>query len=530
MRFYLIQPPYPITKDMAQKHIDFILRELENCPMGVDCIVLPEYTGSMGQRQRYASLKESCEIILTALRKTISRVGCMAVVNMAYPDDNTQKFKNTTLLLNRKGEIAAEYCKQHLPISEKQEPDIDYEYSKEYRLPEIIEIEGVKASFLTCYDVYFSEYIEQIARHNIDVLFICSFQRAELKSVLETQAKYCAYRCNAFVIRSSVSMGEGSKTGGCSMVAAPWGEIILNMEQKTGSAIVDINPKEKHKRSNGFGKPMILSQDYIEQGRTPWCYRPSGPSIVLPDELMPYPRVCAHRGFNTIAPENTMPAFGAAVALGAQEIELDLWPTKDGKLVVIHDNSLDRTTDKKGKVYEMTYSEILEADVGVKFSPYYSGLRVPLFEDVLRKFACQTIINIHIKSLNADEYDRETFKKIIELIKYYDCEKYVYIAGEEDVLKVACELAPDIARCAIDDKRDYTVVDLAIKYHCQKVQFFKPYFTQEMINKARQNNIICNVFWADDPQEAVRYLNMGIDTILTNDYLRVKTEIQKSMK
>ena len=52
---------------------------------------------------------------------------------------------------------------------------------------------------------------------------------------------------------------------------------------------------------------------------------------------MPYPRVCAHRGFSTIAPENSMPAFGAAVAMGAEEIEFDLWYTKDGEIVSIFD-------------------------------------------------------------------------------------------------------------------------------------------------------------------------------------------------
>ena len=64
--------------------------------------------------------------------------------------------------------------------------------------------------------------------------------------------------------------------------------------------------------------------------------------MVQNDKNMPYPRVCAHRGFNTIAPENTMPAFAAAIALGAEEIEFDLWATKDGELVTAHDSKLER--------------------------------------------------------------------------------------------------------------------------------------------------------------------------------------------
>ena len=61
-------------------------------------------------------------------------------------------------------------------------------------------------------------------------------------------------------------------------------------------------------------------------------------------------------------------------------------------------------------------------------------------------------------------------------------------------------------------------MDRAIALGAQKVQLFKPYFTQEMIDKAHAHGILCNIFWADDPDEARRYLNMGIDTILTNEY------------
>ena len=58
----------------------------------------------------------------------------------------------------------------------------------------------------------------------------------------------------------------------------------------------------------------------------------------------------------------------------------------------------------------------------------------------------------------------------------------------------------------------------AIKLGAKKIQLFKPYFNQETVDKAHENGIICNVFYADDIEEAKKYLDMGIDTILTNDY------------
>ena len=77
---------------------------------------------------------------------------------------------------------------------------------------------------------------------------------------------------------------------------------------------------------------------------------------------------CSHRGFNSIAPENTLPAFGAAAALGADEIELDLWPSADGKIMVCHDPSIDRTTNKSGKIIDLTSDKIREADAGIGMS------------------------------------------------------------------------------------------------------------------------------------------------------------------
>ena len=95
------------------------------------------------------------------------------------------------------------------------------------------------------------------------------------------------------------------------------------MKSEIGLATAEFDPKNKYYKPAGYGNPPAAQFEYIEQGRKPWKYRPAGPAVCLPDEFMPYPRTCAHRGFNTIAPENTMPAFGAAVALGAEEIEFD---------------------------------------------------------------------------------------------------------------------------------------------------------------------------------------------------------------
>ena len=244
-------------------------------------------------------------------------------------------------------------------------------------------------------------------------------------------------------------------------------------------------------------------------------------SIIKNEKNLGYPRVCAHRGFNTVAPENSMPAFGAAIALGADEIEFDLWPTADGEIVSIHDDRLDRVSDGTGNVTELTLADIEKFDFGIKFNERFKGLRVVKFEDILIKFACQVIMNIHVKPLSQTEpYPEESMRKIVDLVRKYGCEEYVYFMLKTDMqIQQFKKYAPDISICVGHLKeRAGEIVDRAIQYGCEKVQLFKPHFDQEMIDKAHRYGIRCNVFFSDDPEETKRYLSMGIDTILTNDY------------
>ena len=73
----------------------------------------------------------------------------------------------------------------------------------------------------------------------------------------------------------------------------------------------------------------------------------------------------------------------------------------------------------------------------------------------------------------------------------------------------------------------WKIVDRAIEVGAEKVQFYKPDFNKEMIDKAHAHGIKCNVFWSDDPEETKMWLDMGVDTVLTNDYLRNASVMKK---
>ena len=522
MKVCIIQPAYSVDYEKSEEYFEAEMELLKQCDDSMDIIVLPESCDVPCLAKTKEDAENSSEKFREKILKEASQTAkrCNSLVFINARDILETGARNTTYAFNRNGEIAGKYYKQHLVPSEVSKMKLDSDYSFEFSEPTVIEIEGIRFGFLTCYDFYFYEAYANMARQNLDVIIGCSHQRSDTHRALQIMSQFLAYNTNTYVIRSSVSMDENSDIGGASMVVAPDGEVLVNMYSRIGMETVDIDISKKYYKPAGFGNPPAAHYEYIEQGRRPWKYRPSGSAIVKHDELMPYPRICAHRGFNTVAPENSMAAFGSAVAMGAQEIEFDLWQTTDGEIVSLHDDTLERVSTGTGKVYEKTYSELLEYDFGIKHGEKFKGLKIVKFEEILKKFSCHVIMNIHIKSKDDDCKLPESYlEKIVSLIKKYDCEKYVYfMSGNDNVLEQLQKIAPQIPRCCGGGKAPWEIVERAIKYGCKKVQLFKPYFNQEMIDKAHQNNIICNVFWSDDEEEAKNFLAMGIDTILTNDY------------
>jgi glycerophosphoryl diester phosphodiesterase len=108
-----------------------------------------------------------------------------------------------------------------------------------------------------------------------------------------------------------------------------------------------------------------------------------GPGSGVPAALATRPVVIAHRGNSAVAPQNTLAAFEAAWRAGAASIEIDIQPTADGQVVVIHDDTVDATTDGQGVVTQMSLDALRALDAGSWFAAAYAGQRVPTFAEVL---------------------------------------------------------------------------------------------------------------------------------------------------
>ena len=124
------------------------------------------------------------------------------------------KIKNSTYLFDKQGNIAFVYDKIHLPPSEIA---LGVQYGDGAC---VCDLDGIRFGFLTCYDVYFNEQIEHIAKGNADIILIPGYPRGETTDIIRAQTKLIAFRCNSFVAKSSYSMDSDEK-GGCSMIVAP---------------------------------------------------------------------------------------------------------------------------------------------------------------------------------------------------------------------------------------------------------------------------------------------------------------------
>lgn len=125
----------------------------------------------------------------------------------------------------------------------------------------------------------------------------------------------------------------------------------------------------------------------------------------------------AHRGASAVAPPNTLAAFRMAAQLGADGIECDVHLSADGIPVVIHDFTVDATTDGSGRVRDMTVAELKRLDAGVSFSPAFAGERIPTLEEVLEAVGDRLLLNIELKTTALTDYGLE--RAVVSLIERY---------------------------------------------------------------------------------------------------------------
>jgi len=242
------------------------------------------------------------------------------------------------------------------------------------------------------------------------------------------------------------------------------------------------------------------------------------------------PRLFAHRGASGEAPENTIVAFRRAVETGVAYVELDVHATRDGHVVVIHDETLERTTNGRGKVWDHTLAELQRLDAGYKFSPdggqifpfRATGVVIPTLTEVLRDFP-QLRFTVEIK-----QTEPPIEAQVVTIIRNSGRAEEVILASEHDrVLARVRTLAPEIATSfaygeVVDFIQRVVTAQLA-GYHPpgQALQIppeFRgvPLVTAETVAAAHALGCEIHVWTINEPREMERLLDLGADGIMSD--------------
>ena len=239
---------------------------------------------------------------------------------------------------------------------------------------------------------------------------------------------------------------------------------------------------------------------------------------------LPRPLLIGHRGYPARYPENTLASFKAAMEAGCDMIELDVTLTKDRKVVVIHDDTLERTTTGKGPVRDRSFEEIKTLDAGSWFDARFATERVPELSEVLKLTTGRCMLNIEIKesAFEADYPTDAIEHQVVGLVKTGGAMGRVIISSfDQRILeRIAAMDAPPAIAYISDHEADRSVLEmlLAIKAFSWHPRF--RVLTRDQVEMLHAAGLKIFPWTINTREEAERILALGIDGLICND-LRV---------
>ena len=227
-------------------------------------------------------------------------------------------------------------------------------------------------------------------------------------------------------------------------------------------------------------------------------------------------KIFAHRGASAYAPENTLEAFRLAMEQGADGIELDVQMTKDGELVVIHDETIDRVSNGNGAVRDYTLEELKQFSVSNHFEQY-PDVKIPTLREVLELVKPGTMeINIELKT--GIYWYPQIEQKVLELVKEEGMEeRIIYSSFNHYSVQKIRELSPEAETAYLIgdvmlDVADYTR-NTGIKglhpalFHVKMADFLKEY---------KESGIALRVWTVNDKDQIRWLIDEGVDAVITN--------------
>ncbi|RPJ80097.1 MAG: glycerophosphodiester phosphodiesterase, partial [Deltaproteobacteria bacterium] len=227
------------------------------------------------------------------------------------------------------------------------------------------------------------------------------------------------------------------------------------------------------------------------------------------------PTIIAHRGFKSLYPENTLSSFEAAIRAGAHMIELDVTLTRDRKMVVIHDDTLDRTTDGKGWIHETDLAEIRKLDAGSWFDPRFKGEKVPTLEEVVACCGRRILINIEIKesAYEPEEFPDGIEQQIVSLIQSKKCGHRVLLSSfQPEILFRLAKLDSSLSLGLLTEEQDAeSVFQFAGKLDLYSWNPEAMSVTEGLVQKIHRQNIRVFPYTVNSVSEANALVEKQVD-------------------
>jgi glycerophosphoryl diester phosphodiesterase len=233
----------------------------------------------------------------------------------------------------------------------------------------------------------------------------------------------------------------------------------------------------------------------------------------------------AHRGATGYAPENTIAAFDKGVEMKADYIEIDVQRSKDGELVIIHDNTVDRTTDGSGYVKDLTFEQISSLDAGSWKGEQFTGEKIPTFDEILDRYHGKTGILIELKSPELyPGIEGQVAQKLKERnLDKPQNEKIIIQSFNFESMKITNSLLPKVPIGVLTSNRAHTT-EQALKEFATYADYFNPSYgivSKELVDQVHSLGMKIQS-WTVRSQEAADFLlEMNVDGIITDypDYV-----------
>jgi glycerophosphoryl diester phosphodiesterase len=221
--------------------------------------------------------------------------------------------------------------------------------------------------------------------------------------------------------------------------------------------------------------------------------------------------VVAHRGASRAAPENTLSSIRKAIEYGADYAECDVFQTKDGELVLFHDEDVERTTGKKGKIWEYTLTELKKWEVGSWFKEEFRGEQIPTLREAIRLAKGRIKLNIEVKVSRKDPAIAEN---VVDIIRSENLEKACMVTSfEKPVIEKVKEIAPELITGFIfDEEHPPDIFEGNWEYVCSNRNIVDEAF----VRKAKQKGKKVLVWTVNYPAEMRRLIALGVDGIITD--------------